>query len=200
MRRTARRAIALALGVALAVGAVIVFATIRFGPRAVAQVFAVEPHPERDYASSEVAKEIASLGDTHAWAGEYAEGDGFTGEVVCVAPRTGFFRWQHWDFGPPFESSQRCGRIEETDRVLHFVPSSASDPDTGYRPSNDFMPVAFGARHYLVPPNEIDAFCRAIAAHNEPRASTWGHWLLRAGDEKLPIEPDATMRPAGLCR
>jgi len=200
VKRAATRVIAIVIGLALAIVAVLSFLTIRFGPRAVSQVFAVDPHPEQEYSSSAVAQEIASLGATHAWAGKYFRGNGFTGEVVCIAPQSGFVRWHSWDAGPPFASSAEHGRVDESGGVLHLTPPSPPDPDEAYRPSNDFIPVSWGARHYLIPPGEAGSFCRAIAANAEPRASPIGRWLLRKGDENLPVESGAVLRPADLCR
>ena len=147
-----------------------------------------------------VAKEIAAARKGDLWAGMYFRGDGFTGEFVCIAPQSGFFRWHFWDAGPPFASDAERGRVQDVDGILHLAPASPPDEDGAYRPSNDFIPVTWGERRYLIPPDQIEAFCRAIAQGEEPRTHVLGEWLLRWGDEKLAPESIDAIRPSSLCR
>jgi hypothetical protein len=198
MKKAARRIAALAIGTVLAIGAVLAFLTIRYGPKAVTTLFAGEPHPEKEYPSSDVAREIASIATTHIWAGSYHRHNGFDGEYLCIAPQSGFYRWHTWDY-PPFASSAERGRIQETEGVLHLSPPSPPDVENGYHASDDFIPMSWGVRHYLIPPNEVDAFCRSTASRPEPR-ELLGKWLVREGEETLPAMPADVILPAGLCR
>jgi hypothetical protein len=200
MNRTTRRALAVAIGLVLACLACVAFLAIRFGPKSVVRLLAPVPHPAEEYPSSAVANEIAALGVAHGWAGKYFRGNGFTSEFVCIAPQSGFYRWHSWDYGPPFSCSPERGSVQETEGVLHLAPASEPDEENGYKPSNDFVPVSWGERRYLIPPDRVQAFCRAVAHGGEPRSHMNGDWLLRCGDEKLAKEPVDAIRPSSLCR
>jgi hypothetical protein len=54
--------------------------------------------------------------------------------------------------------------------------------------AEDFTPVRWGARRYLIPTDDIAGFCNEVNAGSEPRNDVHGRYPLRLGDEKLAVE------------
>ncbi len=48
-------------------------------------------------------------------------------------------------------------------------------------------PVQWGERRYLVEPARLEEFLQQARAGAEPRDSSYGSYLLRVGDERLPV-------------
>jgi len=76
--------------------------------------------------------------------------------------------------------------------VLHLTPKKPNRRD-GFRGTpTDFFPVRWGDRMYLVPTNEMVAFCSEVNQGGEPRSGNWGGYYLRQKDWDLAV----TGRPA----
>ncbi len=59
-------------------------------------------------------------------------------------------------------------------------------PFTGFEA--ELIPISWGARHYLIPANEMIQFFNQIREGREPRHKERGHFLLRRGDETNLVE------------
>ena len=140
-----------------------------------------------------IQAEIKKLGN-HAWAGEYYAGDGLgVNTSLILAPAAGYvFEW-HGCLGL---YDRNYGAVTWTNgRVrLSFTFKNEREGFQGIAP--ELVPIAWGSRHYLIPPEDIVGFCNEINQGGEPRPRVHGFHLLRRGDEtnavtglpKLPNE------------
>jgi hypothetical protein len=128
--------------------------------------------------------EIKTLGN-HDWAGEYYHGDGLGVNVsLLLAPNSGYlFEW-HGCLGLYDRNygSVTCdkGRIR-----LSFTYKNKRKGFQGI--ANEFVPVTWGERKYLIPSDDIVGFCNRVNAASEPRNDMHGFYLLRCGDEKKKV-------------
>jgi hypothetical protein len=132
----------------------------------------------------EIAAELAGLSD-HAWAGSYFWGDGLGANVTLhLAPAGGFvFEW-HGCLGL---YGRNYGPVrDETSRVV-LEPELPNKSGAFAGIDEELVPVAWGARRYLVPPGLMGEFCNAVNGGSEPREGAHGLFLLRAGHEKVPV-------------
>lgn len=127
-----------------------------------------------------IEKEIETL-ENHPWAGSYYEGDGLgVNRRLLIAPESGFaFTW-HGCLGL---YDQNYGKaIWEKDRVkLSFTFENLEEGFQGLE--NEFIPVRWDERHYLIPPKKMIDFCNHVNS-GWYRTGVWGQFLLRDGDEK----------------
>jgi hypothetical protein len=140
-----------------------------------------------------ILDEIESLGG-HEWAGDYYYGDGLGVNVsLMLAPKSGYlFEWNGCmglydrNYGPVDFSN---GRLR-----LTFTLPNSRERFRGI--AGEFIPVAWGSREYLIPPDKVIDFCDDVKRGVEPRRGRHGQHLLRRGDETklttgsptLPVE------------
>lgn len=127
-----------------------------------------------------IKAEISSLG-THAWAGEYFEGDGL-GENVSfmLAPESGYlFEW-HGCLGL---YDRNYGEVSDKDGTITLTFTLPNEREGFEGIADAFIPVSWGQRKYLIPTDDIAGFCNDVNAGIEPRKSPFGHYLLRREDE-----------------
>lgn len=139
---------------------------------------------------SDIAYEFEALKD-HDWAGRYYEGDGVGANVaVYLAPKSGAVHTLHGCLGL---YDQNHGSVEETKgriRIAWKLPN----PDDWNRP-NEYLAVRWGERRYLIQPEDILQFCSDVRAGDEPRKRRHGMYLLRFGDEDLPVKGEPSLPP-----
>ncbi|MFH1038275.1 MAG: hypothetical protein V1789_06375 [PVC group bacterium] len=131
-----------------------------------------------------IPAEIKTLGD-HAWAGEYYHGDGRGVNVsLLLAPKSGYlFEWHGClglydrNYGAVSEAN---GRIR-----LDFTFENKREGFQGI--AEEFIPIPWGPRRYLVPADDVVGFCNDVNGGSEPREYAHGSYLLRAGDEKKNV-------------
>lgn len=139
-------------------------------------------HEER---SAAVQAELESLGTTPGWAGEYGAGDGLGSNVtLAFAQRSGFTIERYGCLGT---YDQNHGSVSITDERVRLEFAAPLLRDSPPFPS-ELLIVKLGGRRYLVPPNELDAFCADLESGVEPRTAVHGRWLLARGDEQLPAQ------------
>lgn len=133
---------------------------------------------------------------TQPWVGEYYLGDhlGFNLDLVVTADR--FAYTANSDIGPIGDGNGLVERVHGG-----IVLRLAADADhAAKRRLEDtlgitLVPVQWGPRRYLVPEREFPGFASAINHGMEPDSP--GLFLLRAGDEKKPVEGLGGL-PAGI--
>jgi hypothetical protein len=139
-----------------------------------------------------ILEEIKQLGD-HERAGVYFAGDGLgANTLLTLAPRTGYvFEW-HGCLGV---YDRNYGPVTWTGQTvrLSFTFENVREGFQGIAP--EFVPVSWGTRRYLIPPDEIIAFCNSVNDGEEPRKDSFGQHLLRRDDEGkevsgFPAVPD----------
>jgi hypothetical protein len=131
-----------------------------------------------------IQAEIKSLGK-HPWAGEYYEGDGLgVGISLALAPQAGYvFEW-HGCMGV---YDRNFGGVSVVDGKLRLSFTFANAREGFQGISSEFIPVSWGSRVYLIPPDDMIEFCNSVNAGREPRNNIHGLHLLRCGDEKKPV-------------
>jgi hypothetical protein len=140
----------------------------------------------------QIGAEISRLG-SHAWAGEYYCGDGLGVNVtLMIAPESGFvFEW-HGCLGL---YDRNYGTTTASDGKIRLTPTFPNVREGFQGISEEFIPVQWGNRGYLIPADEMVGFCNEANSGSEPREVLHGWHLLRQGDEKkkvggLPIVPE----------
>jgi hypothetical protein len=128
-----------------------------------------------------IREEIKTLGD-HPWAGEYYEGDGSGVNVLLIlAPKSGYvFEW-HGCLGL---YDRNYGAVTSAKGKLHLSFTFPNKQKGFQGIAEEFTPVAWGTRKYLIPSNNIVGFCNEVNDGSEPRKGLRGFYLLRRGDEK----------------
>jgi hypothetical protein len=131
-----------------------------------------------------IQAEIKQLGD-HPWAGEYYSGDGMGVNVTLViAPNAGYvFEW----YGCMGLFDRNFGTATEANNKIRLSFTFPNKREGFQGIAEEFIPVSWGPRRYLIPPGEMIGFCNRVNAGDEPRKGLYGFHLLRSGDEKKPV-------------
>lgn len=155
--------------------------------------FSEQAEKTADKLRKEIQAEVQTLKD-HPWAGEYYCGDGLGMNVsLIIAPKRGYvFAW-HGCLGL---YDRNYGAVTETNggiRLAFTFENKKKDEFVGI--AEEFIPVAWGRRRYLIASNEVVRFCNEVNAGSEPRTDLHGFHLLRCGDEDqkvtgFPTVPD----------
>ncbi|MEN6450205.1 MAG: hypothetical protein ABFC96_06925 [Thermoguttaceae bacterium] len=143
-----------------------------------------------------IEAEIKTL-KKHDWAGQYYEGDGLGVNVsLGLAPKSGFlFEW-HGCMGL---YDRNYGAVSFDKGKIHLSCTLPNKRKGFQGIAEEFTPIAWGERKYLVPSDDIVGFCNDVNDGSEPRKGMHGSYLLRDGDEKkeakgVPTVP-AEFRP-----
>lgn len=131
-----------------------------------------------------IVAEVESLAK-HDWAGQYYYGDGLGVNVIlAIAPKAGFvFEW-HGCMGV---YDRNYGPVTEKEGRL-FLKLEFPNQREGFQGiADEFIPIAWGERHYLIPADDVLGFCNDINDGTEPRDGGHGSYLLRTGDEGLKV-------------
>jgi len=133
---------------------------------------------------AEIRDEIKALGG-HAWAGEYYYGHDHVAKVTLIlAPKTGYlFEW----YGGLDLCDRNYGAIVQRQGRLRLSFTFTNTRKGVQGIAEEFIPVAWGDRTYLIPSDDVVAFCNAINSGSEPRGSVYGMYLLRDGDERKKV-------------
>lgn len=136
-----------------------------------------------------IEAEIAALAKVeggHPWAGRYYEGDGLGANVsFLVSPVAGAAVTWHGCLGL-YGANE--GTVSQRDDGTLDVAFNWKNEEGGFAnfPSH-LLPVRWGERSYLVPPDQLLAFVNAINRGIEPRERMHGGWYLRVADEERPV-------------
>lgn len=134
-----------------------------------------------------IRTEIEQLG-SHAWAGEYYFGDGLGVNVtLLIAPESGYlFEW-HGCLGL---YDRNYGRVKEKNGAIRLSFTYPNKQEGFQGIADEFIPVAWGERKYLVSPDNMIGFCNDVNSKNEPRQEIHGLQFLKAGDQLKPVTGD----------
>jgi hypothetical protein len=139
----------------------------------------------------EIEKEIAEL-DDHPWAGAYSilgapNGSGaLTSTLVTLAPRSGF---AFVDRGCMGVYDRDFGAVIPTERGSLKLDFTYGSGERFYRHfEEEFVPISWGDRHYLIPFDVAIRFCNAINFQDDPHRSMRGFYYLRTGDRDKPFD------------
>lgn len=113
----------------------------------------------------------------HPWAGEYCAGDGLGDNRRLLLTTTEFMLTE----SGCVRFNKHVGSVSQENGILSLDYTFAAEPSA----TRELFPVRWGARHYLIGTNEIEAFCDAVNRGHEPRKRTGGSFYLRRGDEQL---------------
>jgi hypothetical protein len=125
-------------------------------------------------------------------AGDYIFGDGFVHRRLEVSlPDRYHFKW-HGDVitddphhNDRYESRGRCSVV---DGVLRLVPEGPFSSDLRDLMGNNFVPIRWGGRRYLIPEKERLAFCSIVNQGGVPTFMRSGPFSLRDVDRRKPPE------------
>lgn len=147
--------------------------------------FTEEARKVADNKREQIKAELVSLGDKHDWAGEYYAGDGLGVNVFFIlSPQSGYvFEWR----GCLGVYDRNYGGITEGDGKLRLSFTFANKQEGFQGIAEEFIPIAWGPRKYLVPADDIVGFCNQVNAGSEPREELRGWYLLRKGDETKQV-------------
>jgi hypothetical protein len=112
-----------------------------------------------------------------SWAGHYYYGDGLGVNVeLSLAPKSGFaFTWN----GCLGLYDMNYGDVVESSGKIRLVPKLPNEHKPFEGISQEFLPIVWGDRHYLIAAEEVVKFANAVNAGFEPREGAWGTFLLR---------------------
>jgi hypothetical protein len=176
-----------------------IFGTVVVGSVCLAVLGVVWAHPEmlpqdkfsqsaEDEAKtrgSYIQAEIAA-GRAPDWAGRYYMGDGLgVGVSLSLAGQAGFvFEW-HGCMGV---YDRNYGPVTVKDHTI-LLSCTFPNEERGFKGiATELIPISWGSRKYVIPPNDLVKFCNSVNSGDEPRNDIHGFHLLRQGDEKKPVQ------------
>lgn len=120
------------------------------------------------------------------WAGRYFRGDGNDVNVsLHLAPDAGVVTNLSGCLGV---YAANHGDIDfDDDGVIRMHYVASNEPTKGGKFPAALVPVRWGERQYMIPPDRIPAFVSTINHGYEPRRHPFGTYLLRDGDEAKPV-------------
>ncbi len=132
-------------------------------------------------------------------AGDYSYGDGFVQQRLVVSlPGRYHFRWNsdvisdEPHHGDRYESRGRCSVV---DGVLRLVPEGPCSSRVRDLMGNDFVPVLWEGRRYLIPEKHRLAFCSIVNQGDVPRYMRSGPSSLRDVDRRKPPQGQTEVPP-----
>jgi hypothetical protein len=146
--------------------------------------FSTSAEHQAESRERKIQAEIRELGE-HPWAGDYYHGDGMGVNVsLALAPRSGFvFEW-HGCLGL---YDRNYGSVSSANNKLALLFTFPNERKGFTGIASELVPIPWGPRHYLIPPQQMAEFCNDVNADYEPRSDSWGMYLLRQGDEEKPV-------------
>jgi hypothetical protein len=149
--------------------------------------FSDEAEKTAEQFKEKIRAEIKTLGN-HAWAGEYCWGDGHREWVsLLLAPKAGFaFEWN----GSLGLSDRNYGSVTIANgRIRLSLTFENNRKGFCEGLAEEFVPIPWGRRKYLVPSDDVIGFCNEVNGGMEPRYDIFdlGSYLLCKGDEKLRV-------------
>lgn len=127
------------------------------------------------------------------WAGHYFEGDGLGANInVSLTPDAGMVTTWNGCLGV---YGANHGSLVDDNGVIRVNYVGPNKKRKFGNFENELVPVSWGERQYLIPPDRIASFVSSINRGLEPRDGIHGNFLLRKGDEAKPIAGLPTLPP-----
>ncbi len=132
-----------------------------------------------------IEAELGELSDEHEWAGEYYCGDGMGVNVfVALSPKNGYvFEWR----GCMGVYDRNYGQVTPKDGKLKLSFTFPNERRGFQGLAEEFIPIAWGERRYLIPADDVVGFCNDINAGDEPRDEVHGEYLLSRDDHEVKV-------------
>jgi len=189
-RQLRARSIALMTAIVAGLGVLGLSLPLAIAAIASTQHAAPSPEDDREQVPQAVIDRQAAIEEDlkrspkEAWAGDYYQGDGLGMNVRMLVSPVGVSTTWHGCLGlyGANEGSVRIG----PDNSLRFGFDKPNEDKFGGFP-DQVIPVRWGERHYLIPPDHMTDFVEAINQGFEPRPGAWGRFLLVRGDESKPV-------------
>lgn len=123
--------------------------------------------------------EASSL-PANEWAGTYTyENSPTSGAQLDWAPANGFLVW--WNTcSHEWRDVVNFGSVDFRDGLLHVTPELGGDGKKVYALAGELIPVRWGEQHYLIPVDQLIAFC--YAARNAGRSLEIKEFFLKEAD------------------
>lgn len=128
-----------------------------------------------------IVREVSSLA-ADEWAGSYVYEDGPTsGGQLDWAPDNGFLVW--WSTcSHGWRDRVNLGSVDFRAGVLRVTPELGSEGGMVFALAGELIPVKWGDQHYLVPLDQLIAFC--YAARNADRSLEIKEFFLKESDRE----------------
>lgn len=145
------------------------------------------PVEARTEAIEQELAELDKIGGGHPWAGHYYQGDGLGANIsFVVSPVAGAAVTWHGCLG--LYGANEGGLTQREDGTIDLAFNwKNQEGGFGGFPSH-LVPVAWGKRSYLIPPDRLVDFVSAINGGLEPRDEAHGIFYLRDDDYEIPVE------------
>ena len=131
-------------------------------------------------AKQELIIREAANSSANEWAGTYGFEDSPTsGGQLNWAPENGFVVWWN-DCSHTWRDKVNFGRVDFREGNLRVTSELGREGEKVYAVSRDLIAVKWGEQHYLVPLDQLIAFC--YAARNAERSREINEFFLKQGD------------------
>jgi hypothetical protein len=144
--------------------------------------------------------EVETENANEEWAGRYRAADGPTVTTdLAWSPVSGFIVWWY-NCSRPTSARANHGAAVFENGLLKITPQESEDVPGSFTVASEFVPVKWGAQHFLIPRDELMKFIYAVNSRSEPELETF---LMKLGDSDKtrkggPAVPSEYMRYLGM--
>lgn len=125
--------------------------------------------------------EIEAAGTKEEWAGRYRSSEGPTVTTdLAWSPVSGFIVWWY-NCSRPTSARANHGAAVFENGSLKISPQMSEDVPGSFTVAAEFVPVKWGAQHYLIPRDQLLKFIYAVNSGSEPEIDSF---LLKVGDNE----------------
>jgi hypothetical protein len=144
--------------------------------------------------------DIEASGGNDEWAGRYRAHDGPTVTTdFAWSPVSGFIVWWY-NCSRPTSARANYGEAALENGLLKITPQVSENEPGSFRVASEFIPVKWGAQHFMIPRDELMKFVYAVNSGSEPEVETF---LMKHGDDNKkrrgrPAVPSEYVRYLGM--
>ena len=125
--------------------------------------------------------EIETAGTNEEWAGRYRASEGPTITTdLAWSPVSGFIVWWY-NCSRPTSARANHGAAVLENGSLKITPQISETIPGSFTVASEFVPVKWGAQHYLIPRDQMLKFIYAVNSGSEPEIDSF---LLKVGDNE----------------
>lgn len=136
--------------------------------------------------------EIETAGTNEEWAGRYRASEGPTITTdLAWSPVSGFIVWWY-NCSRPTSARANHGTAVFENGSLKISPRISTDVPGSFTVASEFVPVKWGAQHYLIPRDQLLKFIYAVNSGSEPEIDLF---LLKVGDNEKQRRGRPTVPP-----